>query len=117
MSSSVEDIFSLCIYVSCFCQHKFFLSPFICASVLLPFELTACVISEEYIESAHIFSAVFFVAYYTNCGLGNSVSIATDYGLDGPGSSPGEDEIFRPSRPAVGPIQPPVNWVPVLSRG
>ena len=34
------------------------------------------------------------------CGLGSSVGIATDYGLDGPGSNPGGDEIFRPSRPA-----------------
>ena len=28
---------------------------------------------------------------------GTSVGIATDYGLDGPGSNPGGDEIFRPS--------------------
>ena len=46
---------------------------------------------------------------------GSSVGIATDYGLDGPGSNPGEDEIFRPSRPALGPTQPPVKWVPALS--
>jgi len=48
---------------------------------------------------------------------GSSVGIANDYGLDGPGSNPGEDEIFRPSRPALGPTQPPVKWVPALSRG
>ena len=29
------------------------------------------------------------------CGPGSSVSIATDYGLDFPGSNPGGDEIFR----------------------
>ena len=51
------------------------------------------------------------------CGPGSSVSIATDYGLDGPGSNPGGDEIFRPSRPALGPTQRPVIWVPGLSRG
>jgi len=33
---------------------------------------------------------------------GSSVGIATDYGMDGPGSNPGGDEIFRPSRPALG---------------
>ena len=51
------------------------------------------------------------------CGPGRSVGIATDYGLGGPGSHPGEDEIFRQSRPAVGPTQPPVKWVHGLSRG
>jgi hypothetical protein len=50
------------------------------------------------------------------CGPGSSVGIATDYGLDGLGLNPGGDEIFRPSRPALGPTQPPVQWVPVLSR-
>jgi len=50
-------------------------------------------------------------------GAGSSVGIATDYGLDGPGSNPSGDEFFRPSRPALRPIQPPVKWVQGLYRG
>ena len=35
-------------------------------------------------------------------GPGSSVGIATDYGLDGPGSNPGREEIFLPFAPALG---------------
>ena len=52
-----------------------------------------------------------------NIFLGSSVGIATDYVLEGPGSNPGGDKIFRPSRPVLGPTQPPVKCVPGLSRG
>ena len=50
------------------------------------------------------------------CGAGSPVSIATDYGLDGPESNPGGEEIFHLSRPALL-TQPPVQWAPGLSRG
>jgi len=56
-------------------------------------------------------------ATYRDRGPGSSVGIATGYGLDGPGSNPGGSEIFRPSRPALGPIQPPVKWVPGVAWG
>jgi len=49
--------------------------------------------------------------------VGSSLAIATDFGLDGPVSNPGGDEIFRPSRAALGPTQPPVQWAPGFSRG
>jgi len=52
-----------------------------------------------------------------SAGPGSSTGIATHYGLDGPGSNSGGDEIFRPPRPALRPTQPPVQWVPGLSRG
>ena len=51
-------------------------------------------------------------------GWCRSVRIATGYGLDGPGieSRWGRDfpHLFRP---ALGPTQPPIQWVTFLSRG
>ena len=52
----------------------------------------------------------------TSLGPDRSVDIATDYGLDAPGSNASGDETFRLSRPALGPTQLPVKWVPGLSR-
>jgi hypothetical protein len=53
-----------------------------------------------------------------NSGPGSVVGIATDYVLDGPGivSRWGRD-FSHLSRPALGPTQPPVQRVPVLSWG
>jgi hypothetical protein len=53
------------------------------------------------------------------CGPGNSiVSIATRYGLDGPGIEYRWGRAFpNPSRPVLGPTQPPIQWVPGLFPG
>jgi hypothetical protein len=51
-------------------------------------------------------------------GRDSAVSIATRYGLGGPGieSRWGRD-FLHPSRPALGPTQPPIQWVPGLFPG
>ena len=51
------------------------------------------------------------------CGPGSSVGLATDYVQEGLGSNPGGDEIFRQSRPALLPSEPPLLSIPEISRG
>jgi len=65
----------------------------------------------------YIYIYTYIYTHTHTCGQGSSVGVATDYGLDGPGSNPGGDEVFSLSRPTLRPTQPPVQWIPGLSRG
>jgi len=58
-------------------------------------------------EILYIYIYIYIYIYLCVCVPGSSVSIANHCG----------DVIFRPSRPALGPTQPPLQWVPRLSRG
>jgi hypothetical protein len=78
----------------------------------------------EYVRMS-IFDMIYTYIYiyiYTHththtCGAGSSVGIANDYGLDGPGiKSQWEKDYLHMSRPVLGHTQPPVQWVPGISR-
>jgi hypothetical protein len=61
---------------------------------------------------------MFCIMYQTLVGRDSSVGIATAYGLDGTGIESRWGRDFpHLSRPALRPTQPPVQWVPGLSRG
>ena len=65
------------------------------------------------------FPEEYWVSIYNNTGgRHRSVGIATRYGLEGPGieSRWGRD-FLHPSRTALGPTQPPIQWVPGIYWG
>ena len=79
--------------------------------------MTALLYVHEHCNRKLDYRVSFFIFTSKKCGPGSSVGIATDYVMDGPGSNPSRDKIFRPSRLALGPTQPPVQWVSRLFRG
>jgi hypothetical protein len=66
------------------------------------------------------FSKISGMWLFINCcsGLGSSVGTATGYGLDDLGIESRWGRDFpHLSKPALRPTQPPVQWIPGLSRG
>jgi len=85
----------------------------------LKYYLSQYTLSNVGTETLHSTNSFIFCNSYLYNIVGRVAQsvLRLSYGLDGPGSNPGVDEIFRPPRPALGHTQTPVKWVPGLPGG
>ena len=71
-----------------------------------------------YFNNKHSFNPQSVFMFVTIPAMDSSVGIATRYGLGGPGiESRWWRDFPRTSRPSLGPIQPPIRWVPSVFPG
>ena len=109
--------------VSTTCLYRaFFLTHTHCTDVLHMILTTHCLYSNAAGVSTTQFAIRIRLAHITHKPYHTLIFIfvfctAIDYGLDGPVIESLWGEIFRPSRPALKPTQPPVQWVPGVYRG
>jgi hypothetical protein len=76
---------------------------------------TACT-EPQFLYKSDLNLLLYLINFYS--GPGSSVGVVTDYGLDGPAiESWWRRDFPHLSRPALEAAQPPVQWVPGLSRG
>jgi len=68
----------------------------------------------QYFQYLHLRIEYYCILLRDNRGRDNSVGIVTRYGLDSPGIE--ARDFPHASRPALEPTQPPIQWVPGLSR-
>ena len=82
------------------------------------YELLLFCFLSSYINVIEKSTFYFVLSILVLVGRERSVGIATRYGWMVQGSNPGEGRDFpQPSRPALGPIQSPIQWAPGLPGG
>jgi hypothetical protein len=73
---------------------------------------------EDHLEDLGADGTIILKCILNKCGPGSAVGKATGYGPDGPRIEFRWGRDFpHLSRPALGPTQPPVQWILGLSRG